>query len=80
MANPYWNKIKNYWYFWFVEQPGGRLFLKLEDGTTTHVNVNDDVRFQGIVDTLRNEKPCYWNVTYTSIGPATWEEVGEEET
>ncbi len=80
MANPYWNKIDSYWYFWFVEQPGGRLFLKLEDGSSTHINVGDDVRFQGIVDTLRNEKPCYWNIHYTSIGPATWEEVGEEET
>lgn len=62
MPTPYWNKIEKYWYFWFVENPGGRLF----------------VRFQGIIDTIRNEKPCYWNVTYTSIGPF-WEDVGEAE-
>ncbi len=79
MPNPSWNKIEKYWYFWFVEQPGGRLFLELTDGSNTNVDIKDDVRFQGVVDTLRNEKPCYWNVTYTSVGPF-WEDVGEEET
>ncbi len=41
MPTPYWNKIEKYWYFWFVENPGGRLFLKLEDGSTTYININD---------------------------------------
>jgi hypothetical protein len=53
---PVLEPFDKYWYFWFVEKPGGRLFLKFEDGSTTSININDDVRFQGIVDTLRNEK------------------------
>lgn len=78
MPTSYWNKIEKYWYFWFVDKPGGRICLKLAGGSTTHINIDNDIRLQGIADTLRNEKPCYWNVTYTSIGPF-WEEVGEEE-
>lgn len=78
MASAYWNKIQQYWYFWSVNQPGGRLFLKFEDGSSTQININNDSKLQGIVDTLRNEKPCYWNMTYTAIGPL-WEDVGEGE-
>ena len=77
MPNPYWNRIDGYWYFWFSVRAGGRVFLKVEDGTTLHFDVDDDVRFQGIIESLLAQDDSMYNMHYKSIGTGSWQPPGE---
>ncbi len=71
--------IEQYAMFWQPEHNVGSIHLALSDGTGADIKLDSPAEASLLVDILRNESPCYWNVHTGQISTGL-EPVGEEET